>query len=188
MTIRDRIRKVLDKPWSAIDFYKLEEVTDEIFELYNTITAEDGNWDQEVDIKWMQSTRADEPTMIECKECGSIWLSDEKSKCPECEGQLQFGTCVSNCPDCGWQGDEAGNAPPSEDEPCPVCKGSGFEPYGDIGKVIPCHKCGPKIHDLIKGIKENEPVCPDCGTGLCDAGECRVFGYTKECVNCGYRE
>ncbi len=31
--------------------------------------------------------------------------------------------------------------PADEPKPCSVCKGTGFEPYGNMGKVIPCHKC-----------------------------------------------
>ena len=58
-------------------------------------------------------------------------MSDEARKvCPECGGEKKIGgTCVC---DMEWRGSQKGDEWEdclcTEEEPCPVCQGSGFVP------------------------------------------------------------
>ena len=66
------------------------------------------------------------------------WVKEKiyKALTANTEEEMQYGTCVSNCPNCGWQG--------KENTPCPECGEEMKLPDKPIGTVFryKCPSCG----------------------------------------------
>ena len=95
----------------------------------------------------------------ECERCHGVGEllhtpTGEYELCPEChtepEDEIQHGTCVTNCPTCGWQGRE--NTEP-EDKYC--CKW--YKSMVEKGVKIernPCPSCGYNEPQLCKQLNK----------------------------------